>query len=59
MDDSFNAGAALFLSLSRETSALLSSAERNFTSRRGDRVYVGFSPSSCNVYDKESRDVIG
>ncbi len=59
IDDSFNAGSALFLSLSRETSTLLSSVERNFTSRRGDRVYIGFSPSSCNVYDKESGDVIG
>ena len=59
IDDSFNAGSALFLSLTRGTSILLASVGRNFTSRRGDRVYVGFSPSSCNVYDKERRNIIG
>ncbi|MCK4821693.1 ABC transporter ATP-binding protein, partial [bacterium] len=59
IDDSFNAGSALFLSLTRGTSILLASVGRNFTSRRGDRVYVGFNPSSCNVYDKERRDIIG
>jgi multiple sugar transport system ATP-binding protein len=59
IDDSFNAGSALFLSLTRETSPLLASVERNFPSRRGDRVYVEFTPSSCNVYGKESGNIIG
>jgi hypothetical protein len=30
IDDSFNAGLALFLSLTRETSTLLASVERHF-----------------------------
>jgi multiple sugar transport system ATP-binding protein len=59
IDDSFNAGSALFLSLTKETSPLLASVERNFPSRRGDTVYVGFTPSSCNVYDRESGNIIG
>lgn len=58
IDDSFNAGSALFLSLTRGTSTLLASVDRNFTSRRGDRVYVAFNPSSCNVYDKEREYII-
>jgi hypothetical protein len=59
IDDSFNAGSALFLNLTRETSTLLASVERNFSSRRGDRVYVEFNPSSCNVYDRDSGNIIG
>jgi hypothetical protein len=59
IDDSFNAGSALFLSLTRETSLLLASVERNFPSRRGDTVYVEFTPSSCNVYGRESGNIIG
>jgi ABC-type sugar transport system ATPase subunit len=59
IDDSFNAGSALFLSLTREASTLLASVDRNFPSRRGDTVYVEFTPSSCNIYDKESGNIIG
>jgi multiple sugar transport system ATP-binding protein len=58
-DDSFNAGSALFLNLTRKSSTLLASVDRNFTARRGDKVYVEFNPSSCNVYDKESGNIIG
>jgi multiple sugar transport system ATP-binding protein len=59
IDDSFNAGSALFLSLTRGTSTLLASVDRNFASRRSDTVYVGFTPSSCNVYEKGSGNIIG
>jgi multiple sugar transport system ATP-binding protein len=59
IDDSFNAGSTLFLNLTRESSTLLASVERNFPSRREDTVYVGFNPSSCNVYDKESGNIMG
>jgi ABC-type sugar transport system ATPase subunit len=59
IDDSFNAGSALFLSLTRETSPLLASVERNFPSRRGDTVCVEFTPSSCNIYEKKSGNIIG
>jgi len=47
-----------FLNLTRGTSTLLAGVDRNFPSRRGDTVYVEFTPSSCNVYDKESGTII-
>jgi multiple sugar transport system ATP-binding protein len=58
IDDSFNAGSNLFLNLTRETSILLASVDRDFTSKRGDTVYVAFSPSSCNVYDREGENIL-
>jgi len=57
IDDSFNTGSALFLNLTRETSTLLASVERHFSSRRGDRIDVEFNPSSCNVYDRDSGNI--
>jgi len=58
IDDCFNAGSALFLNLIRGNSALLASVDRNFTSQRGDAAYIKFKPASCNVYDRESGNII-
>ncbi len=58
IDDSFNAGSALFLNLTRKTSILLASVDRHFTLKRGDTVHVEFNPSSCNAYNKEDGNII-
>ena len=58
INDSFNAGSALFLNLTRETSTLLASVDRHFTLKRSDTVHVEFNPSSCNAYNKEDGNII-
>ncbi len=58
IDDSFHAGSDLFLHLTRKNSPLLTSVNRNFYLRRGDKVYVAFNSSFINIYDRETGIII-
>lgn len=51
-------GSDILLTLKRKASTLLVRVGHSFSSSEGDKVYVDFNPSKCNIYDKETGNIL-
>jgi len=58
VDGILMSGPDLLLNLKRKASILLARVGRNFPLSEGDKVYVDFNPSECNIYDRKTGNIL-
>jgi len=58
IDEILMSGPDLLLYLRRKASTLLVRVSRNFSLSQGDKVYVDFNPSECNIYDRKTGNIL-